>query len=56
MVRSKVTLKIEADRIEDVIDAIELLRLGYTSALNDLGFTVGGVSHIVEPDPPKEIR
>lgn len=54
MVRSTVVLEIKSDRIEDVTDAVAALRLGYTSDLHDLDFTVGSVRHLVEPDTPKE--
>lgn len=54
MVKTKVVLEIETDRIEDATELIDQLRHGMTGELAGFDFGVGSVRHLVEPDIPKD--
>ncbi len=56
MVKTRIVLQVISDQLEDAVSLVEMLRLGYGNELYDKNYTVSAVSHIVEPDPPKEIR
>ncbi len=54
MVKTKVTLEIITDRIEDSVQILQELRLGDCRTLAKSDFTVGSTAHVVSPDAEKE--
>ncbi len=56
MVKTKIVLEVTSEHLEHAVDLVEQLRLGYGNELYGKEYKIGTVTHIVEPDRPKEIR
>ena len=54
MVKTKVTLEIVTNQIEDSVQILHELRQGDCRTLAKSEFTVGSTAHVVSPDAEKE--
>lgn len=54
MVRTRITLDVDVDSIDNAHELVQMLRLGYHGELGQHRFEVAHASHIIEPDLPEE--